>query len=86
MAKRQRTRAVRRVTDLVENLIITLAEIGDELAAIDDEIADEAYLGTAQGGLASAKESQGGGRCAAAMAERGRGQRRRRGRVRAPRR
>ena len=57
MAKRQRTRAVRRVTDLVENLIITLAEIGDELAAIDDEIADEAYLGTAQGGLASAQES-----------------------------
>ena len=57
MAKRQRIRAVRRVTDLVENLITALAEVGDELAAYADEIADEAYLGAAQDRLASAKES-----------------------------
>ena len=56
MAKRQRIRAVRRVTDLVENLITALAEVGDELAAYADEIADEAYVGTAQDRLASAKE------------------------------
>ena len=60
MAKRQRIRAVRRVTGLVENLITAFAEVGDELAAIDDEIADEAYLGTAQDRLASAKESASG--------------------------
>jgi hypothetical protein len=57
VAKRQRIRAVRRVTDLVENLITALAEVGDELAAYADEFADEAYLGTAQDRLASAKES-----------------------------
>jgi hypothetical protein len=57
MANRQRIRAVRRVTDLAERLLAILAEGADELSAIQDEIADEAYLGTAQDRLASAKES-----------------------------
>ncbi len=57
MANRQRMRAVRRVTDLAESLVALIAEAGDELAAIQEEIADEAYLGTAQDRLASAKES-----------------------------
>jgi len=57
MANHQRIRAVRRVTDLAESLIATAAEAGDELAAIQEEIAGDAYLGTAQDRLASAKES-----------------------------
>jgi hypothetical protein len=57
MANRQRIRAVRRVTDLAEILIADIAEAGDKLAAIQEEIADDAYLGTAQDRLASAKES-----------------------------
>jgi hypothetical protein len=57
MANRQRIRAVRRVTDLAESLLAILAVAGDELSAIQEESADEAYLGTAQDRLASAKES-----------------------------
>jgi hypothetical protein len=57
MANRQRIRAVRHVTDLAENMLVILAEVADELSAIQDEIVDEAYLGTAQDRLASAKES-----------------------------
>ena len=57
MANRQRIRAVRRVLDLAESLIAAFAEIADELAAIEKEITDEAYLGTAQNRLVSAKES-----------------------------
>ena len=48
MANRQRIRAVRRVTDLAEALIADIAEAGGELAAIEEEIADDAYLGTVQ--------------------------------------
>jgi len=57
MANRQRIRAVQRVTDLAESLVALIVEVGDELSAIQGEIADEAYLGTAQDRLASAKES-----------------------------
>ena len=57
MASRQRTRAVRRVTDLAEALMAANAEAGDELSTIQQKIADDAYLGTAQDRLASAKES-----------------------------
>jgi hypothetical protein len=42
---------------LAEVLIAGFAEAADELTAIQDEIGDEAYLGTAQDRLASAKES-----------------------------
>jgi hypothetical protein len=42
---------------LAEVLIAGFAEAVDELTAIQDEIADEAHLGTAQDRLASAKES-----------------------------
>jgi hypothetical protein len=57
MAKRERIRAVRRVIGLVEGLIHALDEVADELTAIEDEIADAAFLGTAQDRLASAKDS-----------------------------
>ena len=57
MAKRERIRAVRRVIGLVEGLIDAFDEVADELAAIEDEIADAAFLGTAQDRLASAKDS-----------------------------
>jgi hypothetical protein len=57
MAKRERIRAVRRVIGLVEALIDAFGEVADELAAIEDEIADAAFLGTAQDRLASAKDS-----------------------------
>jgi hypothetical protein len=56
MAKRERIRAARRVIGLVEGLIDTFAEVADELAAIEDEIADAAFLGTPQDRLASAKD------------------------------
>jgi hypothetical protein len=45
------------VMSAFSSLIAAFAEVGDELAAIREEIADEAYLGTAQDRLASAKES-----------------------------
>ena len=54
---RAKVRAVRHVADLAEVLIAGFAEAADELTAIQDEIGDEAYLGTAQDRLASAKES-----------------------------
>ena len=56
MAKRGRIRAVRRAIGLVEGLIDAFDEVADELAAIEDEIADAAFLGTAQDRLASAKD------------------------------
>ena len=49
-------RAVRRAIDLGEALMDAWAEVADELSAIQDEIADEAYLGTAQDRLASARD------------------------------
>jgi hypothetical protein len=57
MANRQRIRAVRHVTDLAEALLADWAEVGDQLAAIQEGSADEIYLDTAQDRLASAKES-----------------------------
>ena len=87
MANRERIRAVRRVTDLAESLIAAWAEVADELTAIQEEFADAAYLGTAQDRFASAKESA---KVAVAAlrqwAERGRGQRLRRERVKGDRR
>ena len=49
-------RAVRRAIDLGEALMDAWAEVADELSAIQDEIADEAYLSTAQDKFASAKD------------------------------
>jgi hypothetical protein len=57
MTNHQRIRAVRRVTDLAQALLADMAEVSNELTAIQDEAADEAYLGTAQDRLTSAKES-----------------------------
>jgi hypothetical protein len=56
MRTEERIRAVRRVIDQVEALIDAWAELGDELSAIADEIADAACLPTAQNRLASAKD------------------------------
>ena len=53
---RSAIRAVRRVIDLGEAMMDAWAEVADELSAIQDEIADEAYLSTAQERLACAKE------------------------------
>jgi len=53
---RSAVRAVRRAIDLGEALIDAWAEVADELSAIQDEIADEAYLSTAQDRFASAKD------------------------------
>ena len=57
MTKEQRIQAVQHVMDEAEILIAGFAEMADILAALDDKTADEAYLATAQGRLASAKES-----------------------------
>ena len=57
MAKPEHIRAVRRVIGLVEGLLIGLAEIGDDLSAIQDETADAARLDTALIRLVSAKDS-----------------------------
>ena len=57
MRTEERIRAVKRVIDLGEALLDTWAEVADELPAIEDEIADAAFLGTAQDRLASAKDS-----------------------------
>ena len=57
MTKDQRIRAVQQVMDLAESWMAALAEMADILAALDDKTANEAYLGTAQDRLASAKES-----------------------------
>src|SRR5580704_15700355 len=56
MRTEERIRAVRRVIDQGEALIDAWAELGDELSAIEEEIADAAYLPTAQDRLASAKD------------------------------
>ena len=52
---RSAIRPVRRAIDLGEALMDAWAEVADELSAIQDEIADEAYLRTAQDRLASAR-------------------------------
>ena len=79
MAKRERIRAVRRVIGLVEGLIDAFDEVADELAAIEDEIADAAFLGTAQEACVRQRQRRYGARATTAVAERGRGQRRGRG-------
>jgi hypothetical protein len=56
MRAEERIRAVRHVIDLGERLLDALGEAANELTAIHDELADEAYLSTAQDRLASAKE------------------------------
>jgi hypothetical protein len=50
-------RAVRRAIGLVEGLLVGLAEVGDDLSAVQDETADAARLDTALTRLASAKDS-----------------------------
>ena len=55
MAKLERIRAVRRVIDLVEGLIAAFDEVADELAQMEDEVADAAMLSTVSDRLASAK-------------------------------
>jgi hypothetical protein len=57
MAKPERIRAVRRAIGLIEGLLVGLAEVGDELSAVQDETADAARLDTALTRLASAKDS-----------------------------
>ena len=56
MRTEERIRAVRRVIDQGEALAEAWAELGDELSAIAEEVADAAYLPTAQDRLASAKD------------------------------
>jgi hypothetical protein len=48
---------VRRATGLAEGLLAIFAAVADELAAAQDEIAASATLDTAEGELASAKDS-----------------------------
>jgi hypothetical protein len=48
---------VRRAIGLVEGLLVGLAEVGDDLAAVQEETADTAALGTALTRLASAKDT-----------------------------
>jgi hypothetical protein len=55
MAKLERIRAVRSVIDLVEGLIAAFDEVADELAQMEDEVADAAVLSTVSDRLASAK-------------------------------
>ena len=57
MAKPERIRAVRRAIGLVEGLLVGLAEVGDDLSAVQDETADAARLDTVLTRLASAKDS-----------------------------
>src|SRR5580704_12934626 len=56
MRTEERIRAVRRVIDQGEALLDAWAELGDELSAIAEEVADAAYLPTAQDRLTSAKD------------------------------
>ena len=56
MRTEERLRAVRRVIDQGEALLDAWAELGDELSAIAEEVADAAYLPTAQDRLASVKD------------------------------
>ena len=55
MARLKRIRAVGRVIDLVEGLIAAFDEVADELAQMEDEVADAAMLSTVSDRLASAK-------------------------------
>ena len=48
MRTEERISAVRRVLDQGEALAEAWAELGDELSAIVEEVADEAYLPTAR--------------------------------------
>ena len=57
MTKREQIRAVRRAIDLAEELLAIFAAVADELSAAQDEIAATASLDTAEGELASAKDS-----------------------------
>jgi hypothetical protein len=57
MARLQRIRAVRRVIDLVEGLIAVFDEVADELAQMEDEVADAAMLSTVNDRLASARDA-----------------------------
>jgi hypothetical protein len=57
VAKPERIRAVRRVIGLVEGLIAAFDEVADELAAVEDEVADAAMLSTASDRLGSAKDA-----------------------------
>jgi hypothetical protein len=54
MRTEERIGAVRRVIDLGEALLGGWAELGDELSAMADDIADASFLPTAQHRLASA--------------------------------
>jgi hypothetical protein len=53
--REQARAAVRHAADLGETMIAMLAEVADELAYAQTEIANDAYLTTAQHELASAK-------------------------------
>ena len=57
MLKPEPIRAVRRAIGLLEGLLVGLAEVGDDLSAVQDETADAARLDTALTRLASAKDS-----------------------------
>ncbi len=57
MTKREQIRAVRRAIGLAEGLLAIIAAVADELGAVQDEIAATATLDTAEGELASAKDS-----------------------------
>ena len=57
MPKLERIRAVRHVISLVENLIAAFDEVADELAQMEDEVADAAMLHTASDRPASAKDA-----------------------------
>jgi hypothetical protein len=54
--QREQIRAVRRAAGLAEGLLAIFAAVADELAAVEDKIAS-AMLDTAEGELASAKDS-----------------------------
>ena len=56
MRTEERIRAVMRVIDQGGALAKACAEVADELSAIAEKVADEAYLPTAQDRLASAKD------------------------------
>jgi hypothetical protein len=55
MGRLERIRAVRRVVSLLEGLIAAFDEVADELAQMEDEVADAAMLSTVSDRLASAK-------------------------------
>jgi hypothetical protein len=57
MSKLGRIRAGRRVISLVEGLIAAFDEVADELAQMEDEVADGAMLNAASKRLQSSKDS-----------------------------